>query len=336
MEKSPDAFRTISEVADWLETPAHVLRFWESRFSQVKPVKRAGGRRYYRPSDMALLGGIKKLLHDDGMTIRGVQKLLREQGVKHVASLSPEIDGVAPIESPAIDSIDVAIPSAPMAEDVPSLPDPVDDEPRVVPFAPISQSTPPIRTEAVPPTPVETPEDIVTPPLMDTQALEASVEETPDAQPTAPADSIEEPHNIEETAGPPPVTESFNFDAVETPPEPETFGEVDASPVVEDVSGADEEGVEELGDVSNVFASSQQTYPEDTFGLTEAEATHNEPTTPSVNAVDVPADPEDRDADFTAIGVLGRYSATDYARIPASELSALVARAEALHARLNG
>ncbi len=87
MSKSRDAFRTISEVADWLETPAHVLRFWESKFSQVKPVKRAGGRRYYRPADMELLGGIKKLLHDDGMTIKGVQKILREQGVRHVAAL---------------------------------------------------------------------------------------------------------------------------------------------------------------------------------------------------------------------------------------------------------
>ncbi|MDA7428925.1 MerR family transcriptional regulator [Primorskyibacter aestuariivivens] len=90
--KSPDAFRTISEVADWLNTPAHVLRFWESKFSQVKPVKRAGGRRYYRPADMALIGGIKKLLHDDGMTIKGVQKLLREQGIKHVAAMSPPLD----------------------------------------------------------------------------------------------------------------------------------------------------------------------------------------------------------------------------------------------------
>jgi len=90
--KSPEAFRTISEVAEWLGVPAHVLRFWESRFGQVKPVKRAGGRRYYRPSDMELLGGIRKLLHDDGMTIRGVQKLLRENGVKHVAAMSPPID----------------------------------------------------------------------------------------------------------------------------------------------------------------------------------------------------------------------------------------------------
>ena len=92
MAKSPDAFRTISEVADWLGIQAHVLRFWESKFSQVKPVKRAGGRRYYRPNDMLLLGGIKQLLHEDGLTIKGVQKLLREEGISHVASLSPPLD----------------------------------------------------------------------------------------------------------------------------------------------------------------------------------------------------------------------------------------------------
>ncbi len=91
MSKSRDAFRTISEVSDALDTPAHVLRFWESKFSQVKPVKRAGGRRYYRPTDVDLLAGIKKLLHDDGMTIKGAQKLLREQGVKHVAGLGADV-----------------------------------------------------------------------------------------------------------------------------------------------------------------------------------------------------------------------------------------------------
>ncbi|SEM78226.1 MerR HTH family regulatory protein [Roseovarius tolerans] len=93
MAKSADAFRTISEVAEWLEVPAHVLRFWESKFTQVKPVKRAGGRRYYRPADMRLLGGIKILLHDEGMTIKGVQKILREEGVQHVAALSRGLGG---------------------------------------------------------------------------------------------------------------------------------------------------------------------------------------------------------------------------------------------------
>ncbi|MDQ7079055.1 MAG: MerR family transcriptional regulator [Paracoccaceae bacterium] len=97
MAKSPDAFRTISEVSEWLDTPAHVLRFWESKFSQIKPVKRAGGRRYYRPSDMMLLAGIKRLLHEDGLTIKGVKKILREKGVKYVASLSDrEIEGYQP------------------------------------------------------------------------------------------------------------------------------------------------------------------------------------------------------------------------------------------------
>ncbi|MEL6519785.1 MAG: MerR family transcriptional regulator [Pseudomonadota bacterium] len=92
MAKAPDAFRTISEVAEWLGVQAHVLRFWESKFAQVKPVKRAGGRRYYRPADMALLGGIKTLLHDDGMTIKGVQKILKEQGVAAVTAKSRPVD----------------------------------------------------------------------------------------------------------------------------------------------------------------------------------------------------------------------------------------------------
>src|SRR6266568_5740896 len=76
--KSAGAFRTISEVAGELDVPQHVLRFWESKFSQVRPLKRGGGRRYYRPEDVALLKRIRALLYDDGMTIRGVQKVLRE------------------------------------------------------------------------------------------------------------------------------------------------------------------------------------------------------------------------------------------------------------------
>ncbi|WP_412550198.1 MerR family transcriptional regulator [Shimia sp. MIT910701] len=92
MAKSREAFRTISEVAEWLDVKTHVLRFWESKFSQVKPVKRAGGRRYYRPQDMELLGGLKKLLHEDGMPIKDAQQLLREKGVKHVSSLSRPVD----------------------------------------------------------------------------------------------------------------------------------------------------------------------------------------------------------------------------------------------------
>ncbi len=97
MGKSPDAFRTISEVAEWLDTPAHVLRFWESKFSQVRPVQRAGGRRYYRPGDMLLLGGIKRLLHTDGLTIRRVQQMLASEGVKSVAALSRPLRAEGPV-----------------------------------------------------------------------------------------------------------------------------------------------------------------------------------------------------------------------------------------------
>ena len=87
MQKAPDAFRTISEVAEELDVPQHVLRFWETRFSQIRPMKRAGGRRYYRPQDVDLLRGIRKLLYDDGYTIKGVQKILREHGIAHVIAI---------------------------------------------------------------------------------------------------------------------------------------------------------------------------------------------------------------------------------------------------------
>jgi DNA-binding transcriptional MerR regulator len=82
--KAPDAFRTISEVADDLDLPQHVLRFWETRFRDIKPMKRGGGRRYYRPDDVDLLRGIRHLLYGEGYTIRGVQRILREQGAKFV------------------------------------------------------------------------------------------------------------------------------------------------------------------------------------------------------------------------------------------------------------
>ena len=87
MDKAPDAFRTISEVADELDMPQHVLRFWESRFPQIRPMKRAGGRRYYRPDDVDLLRGIRHLLYGEGYTIRGVQRILREQGPKFVQAV---------------------------------------------------------------------------------------------------------------------------------------------------------------------------------------------------------------------------------------------------------
>ena len=87
VEKAPGAFRTISEVAQELEVPQHVLRFWESRFHEIRPMKRGGGRRYYRPDDLDLLRGIRHLLYGEGYTIRGVQRLLREQGVRFVQNV---------------------------------------------------------------------------------------------------------------------------------------------------------------------------------------------------------------------------------------------------------
>lgn len=121
--KSAEAFRTISEVAVELDVPQHVLRFWESRFVQIKPVKRAGGRRYYRPEDVDLLKGIRALLYSDGFTIKGVQKVLKERGLRHVAELGrggvpakPEpvvieklVEKIVYIEKPAA----VAAPMAP-------------------------------------------------------------------------------------------------------------------------------------------------------------------------------------------------------------------------------
>jgi DNA-binding transcriptional MerR regulator len=87
LEKAPDAFRTISEVADEIDVPQHVLRFWESRFAQIRPMKRGGGRRYYRPDDVDLLRGVRHLLYGEGYTIRGVQRILREEGAGFVQNV---------------------------------------------------------------------------------------------------------------------------------------------------------------------------------------------------------------------------------------------------------
>ncbi len=103
--KSPEAFRTISEVAAELDVPPHVLRFWESKFSQIKPLKRGGRRRYYRPEDVELLRRIRGLLYGDGYTIKGVQKVLRERGAKGLAAAPGDGQG-APAARP------VAVPSA--------------------------------------------------------------------------------------------------------------------------------------------------------------------------------------------------------------------------------
>ena len=129
MDKSPDAFRTISEVAEGLALPQHVLRFWETRFPQIKPLKRGGGRRYYRPEDIELLGAIKRLLYGEGYTIKGVQKLLKEQGVPGL--IRSTATALGPAAKP----------------------------PRAPTTAPRERSEPPLRAETVaaPPAPAPTP-----------------------------------------------------------------------------------------------------------------------------------------------------------------------------------
>jgi DNA-binding transcriptional MerR regulator len=112
LEKAPEAFRTISEVADELEVPKHVLRFWEAKFAQLKPMKRGGGRRYYRPEDVALLRGIRFLLYNDGYTIRGVQKILREQGPRYVMDYRRLAEDAGDDEATELDIPDVAAEAA--------------------------------------------------------------------------------------------------------------------------------------------------------------------------------------------------------------------------------
>lgn len=173
MEKSPEAFRTISEVAEFLETPAHVLRFWESRFPQIRPVKRAGGRRYYRPGDVALLSGIKRLLHDEGMTIRGVQKILREQGIRHVAGLVSGDSSEADVE---------AILAAEFGpKDTPTLP-PVEVQTAQI----ISLEAALVRQEAKT-------ADVIQPSLWPADPLEAAEGPDPSTWPADPEDDAEAP-----------------------------------------------------------------------------------------------------------------------------------------------
>jgi DNA-binding transcriptional MerR regulator len=109
-EKSPDAFRTISEAADELDVPAHVLRFWESKFPQISPLKRAGGRRFYRPQDIMLLRGVKRLLYEDGFTIKGARKYIKEHGSASVLELG---SGGALAEPRAVDASDLETPVSP-------------------------------------------------------------------------------------------------------------------------------------------------------------------------------------------------------------------------------
>ena len=162
-EKAEGAFRTIREVADWLGVPTHVLRFWESKFDEIAPVKGAGGRRYYRPTDMRLLGGIKTMLHDQGVAIRTVVQRIEEEGVDGVMALAPALE--MPERTASARARPAA--SAPMAK--PDLgpmpaadPEPVEETEgeRVVPFARRPAESDPVEAEpeeAAPPPPPEEP-----------------------------------------------------------------------------------------------------------------------------------------------------------------------------------
>ncbi len=292
MAKSADAFRTISEVAEWLETPAHVLRFWESKFSQVKPVKRAGGRRYYRPGDMELLGGIKRLLHDEGMTIKGVQKLLRDRGVAHVSALSPraiggEDDAIA--EAMETDATETAndgaetalIADAPFAENAePSAAEPA----TVLPFRSAQPETAPAPDDA-PAEPGPTPEPRTEPRVeqrdqvpepeaedhQDTLAVSGEATLPPSADDTA-----------DETDSAP--AQNADLDTAESPPPAESdagiVSETDDAPVQSD-NPVSEQPPEADAPAENTDLPAK-----------------SEPQAPRPLSVDVPADPDDDDDDF--------------------------------------
>ncbi|WP_343082053.1 MerR family transcriptional regulator [Ostreiculturibacter nitratireducens] len=177
-QKSAEAFRTISEVSELIDTPAHVLRFWESRFPQVKPIKRAGGRRYYRPADISLLDGIRKLLHEDGITIRGVQKILKEKGARYVADLSQIEETLAaeaeeaPEREPAEAAVEAraSAPEAPAEAASPSeLSPPVEEEslapePAVAEPAGVSSAAPTKEPETAADVPAPVPESVTASP----------------------------------------------------------------------------------------------------------------------------------------------------------------------------
>lgn len=204
MRKAPEAFRTISEAAEALDTPAHVLRFWESKFTQIKPVKRAGGRRYYRPIDIDLLSGIKLLLHDQGMTIRGVQKLLQEKGARHIAAMAPLSGDM--VEAAAVPILRV-VPDMPegSADDTVQTPaqantdaqDAVHDSMANLPDRQPAQSMDDERATADGP---DTPNDTDTAVPEPSQRVAAAPDESDDAAPDMPQASAQSPADTDTPA----------------------------------------------------------------------------------------------------------------------------------------
>ncbi|MEL6564530.1 MAG: MerR family transcriptional regulator [Pseudomonadota bacterium] len=289
VNKSADAFRTISEVAEWLGVQTHVLRFWESKFSQVKPVKRAGGRRYYRPADMLLLGGIRKLLHEDGMTIKGVQKILREEGMAHVSDMSPPLDEMTAAQvdadlmvsdgaiehemAPAADDA----PEADMVEDAPEpgfehrqmdAPD-VDDSPVEAAPEPVAWTDTPAEDAAA-----EDAEPESETPIFSAFAREPSIEDTP-----TPVEQVEDtptPAPQEDAA---PSLPAFMRSAPAAEPE---APEPDAAPAPDSLAASAPSGL------PSFMAPPEEAAPEPAPEPAEPEA----PEAPRPRIVDVSDDPD--------------------------------------------
>ena len=149
MTKGPDAFRTISEASDELGVPQHVLRFWETRFSFIRPMKRAGGRRFYRPHDIAILRGVRRLLHDDGLSIKGVQQLHRDEGVRCLLAAGEGV--IAPRKVAAPEPAPMALTAEPVAP------------PELIVLAPLSAEPPPaseVASQEDAPRPSRAPADL--------------------------------------------------------------------------------------------------------------------------------------------------------------------------------
>jgi len=194
-EKSPEAFRTISEVAEELDLPQHVLRFWETRFSQIKPMKRGGGRRYYRPEDVNLLKGIRFLLYGEGYTIKGVQRILKEQGVRHVSAVWEELDpDSAPQPAQAQPTVDAPPP-----------------QPRVSVAPQAGQGAPagaPMQTRVITPKPVPPEPEFREPEPLQVAPAPPVVPAVPGhAQPGGDPQTVSSPQPSQPPASPPPAAQ---------------------------------------------------------------------------------------------------------------------------------
>ncbi|MEY8834081.1 MerR family transcriptional regulator [Phaeobacter italicus] len=263
MSKSPDAFRTISEVAEWLGIQAHVLRFWESKFTQIKPVKRAGGRRYYRPADVDLLGSIKVLLHDQGMAIKDVQALLREHGAAHVASLAdPDAPSAAqgnaaasdvePIENASADPVQGDVIEATVEAtfepvEPPAAPAPTPPAPAAPPGAWAEPASPAPATAA--PTPAPAPQAM--PPAAEApQAAPTPVQADPaqpvqtqpvQTQPVQTQPQMQAQPQVQPTVQPsaaPPAAASYAAEQAQPTPTPTPAAPTYAAPVQDGVTQA--------------------------------------------------------------------------------------------------